>query len=244
MTEYRQWRTGAVFHANIIVAEALAKNGVSQAIDLQLDNNNENRAGYARIATFLLSGMAQSTKKGVATRAVLVNYASDNGNSDYTAQLAIGGQQTGLPSKTPASAPSQVPQADSVSVKYDITWCVVLACPLYFERLVGLTTPPTAVSGLCKIPVPAPSVALVFLSDEALTNSGGAARDASGSTLPFATTYTSGKVHTTIDLAALATSNGRNGSLPLGATYVQGRSGERLGLGWLEVLRTFGGALR
>ncbi|KAG8972771.1 hypothetical protein FRC05_009601 [Tulasnella sp. 425] len=209
MTEYRQWRTGAVFHANIIVAEALAKNGVSQAIDLQLDNNNENRAGYARIATFLLSGMAQSTKKGVATRAVLVNYASDNGNSDYTAQLAIGGQQTGLPSKTPASAPSQVPQADSVSVKYDIT-----------------------------------CVALVFLSDEALTNSGGAARDASGSTLPFATTYTSGKVHTTIDLAALATSNGRNGSLPLGATYVQGRSGERLGLGWLEVLRTFGGALR
>lgn len=47
MTKYRQWTTGAVFYSNIVVAEALGKSGVSQVIDLQLDDNNENRAGYA-----------------------------------------------------------------------------------------------------------------------------------------------------------------------------------------------------
>ncbi|KAG8940870.1 hypothetical protein FRC04_004980 [Tulasnella sp. 424] len=212
MTKYRQWTTGALFYANIVVAEALGKGGASQVIDLRLDNNNANRAGYAIY------------EKGTATRAVFINYVSDPGNSDYTVQLAIGGQQTGLPSKTPSSVQVKYLKADSVSIKYNITWAGQTMGQQYASdgRLYGDASIQTiqcdTAAGLCNIPVPAPSVALVFLSDEALQNSGGVSGDATGSTLTFATTYTSGKVHATIDLAALATSNGRNGSLPLGAT--------------------------
>lgn len=112
-------------------------------------------------------------------------------------------------------------------------------------------------TGLCDIPVPSPSVALVFLTDEAFTNSGGTSGDASGSTLTFATTVTSGKVHPSMDAAALLSSNGRNGSLPLGATSKGGalnswsEQGVRLAGGaaqlwWsvaITVLGVVGGAL-
>ncbi|KIO18114.1 glycoside hydrolase family 79 protein [Tulasnella calospora MUT 4182] len=212
MTKYRQWTTGAVFYANIVVAEALGKGGASQVIDLQLDNNNENRAGYAIY------------EKGEATRAVFINYVSNPGASDYTVQVAIGGQQTGLPNKTPTSVKVKYLRADSVSVKYNITWAGQTMGQQYASdgRLYGDAEVQTiqcdTTTQLCDIPVPSPSVALVFLTDEAFTNSGGAAGDATGSTLTFATTVTTGKVHATIDLAALATSNGRNGSMPLGAT--------------------------
>lgn len=47
MTHVRQWSTGAIFYSQIVVAEALGKSGNSRVIDLYLDNNNNNRAGYA-----------------------------------------------------------------------------------------------------------------------------------------------------------------------------------------------------
>lgn len=73
-------------------------------------------------------------------------------------------------------------------------------------------------AGTCSIKVPAPSVALVFLTDAAYQNSGGLSGELSGDVLTYPTTTTTGKAKATIDLAALATSNGRSGSNPLGAT--------------------------
>ncbi len=69
-------------------------------------------------------------------------------------------------------------------------------------------------AGTCTINVPAPSVALVFLTDEAFQNSGNGA----SSTETFATTTTTGKGATKLFMnpAALATSNGRSGKDPLG----------------------------
>lgn len=63
---------------------------------------------------------------------------------------------------------------------------------------------------ICDIPAPSPNVALVFLTNEAFTNSGGTSGDAPGSTLTSATTITNGKVHTMIDETPLATSNVRS----------------------------------
>lgn len=72
--------------------------------------------------------------------------------------------------------------------------------------------------GTCSIPVPAPSVALVFLTDAAYEESGGLSGEQSGVTLTYPTTTTTSKAKATINLAALATTNGRSGSNPLGAT--------------------------
>ncbi|KAG8988917.1 hypothetical protein FRB90_002499, partial [Tulasnella sp. 427] len=183
MTKYRQWTTGAIFYSNIVVAEALGKSGHSQVMDLQLDNNNENRAGYAIY------------EQGVATRAVFINYVSNPGASDYTVQLAIGGQQTNLPSKTPLSVRVKYLRADSVSVKYNITWANQTMGQQYASdgRLYGDVDVQTIQcdtnTNLCNIPVPSPSAALVFLTDEAFTNSGGNTADGSESTLTFPTTY-------------------------------------------------------
>ncbi len=78
------------------------------------------------------------------------------------------------------------------------------------------TVPCDQNAGTCSINVPAPSVALVFLTDEAYQNSGGDETE----TETFATTTTTGKHATrmTIDPALLATSNGRNGQVPLGTS--------------------------
>ncbi|KAG8943789.1 hypothetical protein FRC04_002483 [Tulasnella sp. 424] len=102
-----------------------------------------------------------------------------------------------LDASAPASAPSQVPQADSLSVEYNITWAGQTMGQQYasngrlYDDASIQTDQCNTTAGLCNIPAPIPSVALVFLSDEALTNSGGVAGDASGSNLTFAPTSTS-----------------------------------------------------
>lgn len=71
----------------------------------------------------------------------------------------------------------------------------------------------------CAIPVHAPSVALVFLTDEAYANSGGEdGQQSNGDVLTFATTTTTGRAKPTIDMQAVATSNGHSGSFPMMAT--------------------------
>lgn len=71
-----------------------------------------------------------------------------------------------------------------------------------------------AADGTCNIPVPGPSVALVFLNDAAYQNSGGDI----ATPVTFATTTTTHRVIASMDPAALAASNGRSGQDPLGAT--------------------------
>ncbi|KAG8694823.1 hypothetical protein FRC08_008238 [Ceratobasidium sp. 394] len=75
----------------------------------------------------------------------------------------------------------------------------------------------TCENGACAIPLKAPSLALVFLTDQALRDS---SPDPSA-TQTFPTTFLTKVRHTaTIDQAVLATSNGRGGSRgnPLGST--------------------------
>ncbi|KAG8980670.1 hypothetical protein FRB93_009077 [Tulasnella sp. JGI-2019a] len=184
-----QWTTGPIFYANLVVAEALGQSGKAQVIDLALDGNNPNRAGYA-----VYEG-------GVASRVLLVNYVTESGPG-YTTQIAIGGQSTGLPSTTPPSVRVKylLAGSHSVSENYNVTWSGQTMGGLSQSdgKLSGTPDVQTiqcdAQSGLCSIPVPAPSVALVFLTDAAFANSGGADGSAivSGQLGPAANNTTTG----------------------------------------------------
>lgn len=73
--------------------------------------------------------------------------------------------------------------------------------------------------GTCQVQVPAPSIALVFLTDDALTDSDG------GPTQTFATTLHT-KAHNTVqvDASVLATSNGHKAFANIGGSTSQGQS--------------------
>ncbi|KAG8983833.1 hypothetical protein FRB93_006940 [Tulasnella sp. JGI-2019a] len=213
MTKYYKWSTGPIFYSNLIVAEALGKSGNARVTDLYLDGNNANRAGYA-----VYEG-------GAASRVLLINYVTEPGTGDYVANIAIGGLDTGLPSLTPASVRVKylLSASNSVAEKFNITWSgqTMGGMNAADGRLTGTPNVQTiqCANGQCAIPVPAPSIALVFLTDAAYANSGGEdGQQSDGSILTFATTTTTGKHKATIDPAALATSNGHSGSFPLMAT--------------------------
>jgi hypothetical protein len=76
-----------------------------------------------------------------------------------------------------------------------------------------VTVPCDAGSNTCNVTVPAPSFALVFLTDSAVTNAGGQTLAAS----TYATTAATKLKNTaTIDAQALQTSNGMNGKSRIG----------------------------
>ncbi|KAG8944488.1 hypothetical protein FRC00_010559, partial [Tulasnella sp. 408] len=211
MTKLRKWNTGPIFYAQLISAEALGKSGNARVIDLGVDNNSDNRAGYAIY------------ENGIASRMLFVNYvqptAGPNAN-DYIATFAVGGAQTGLPSVTPATIKVKYLRADSINSKDNITWAGQTFGSQFMSdgRLQGdleiIEIQCNTADGTCSVPVPGPSVALVFLTDSAVEYSGADITQAE----TFATTVTTGNSLPTMDQAALMSSNGRNGSDPLGST--------------------------
>lgn len=212
MTHIRKWNTGPIFYAQIVAAEALGKSGNARVIDLMLDNNSANRAGYAIY------------ENGVASRLLLVNYvqpavAGSNAN-DYLATFAIGGGQTGLPAITAASVKVKYLRAASVNSKDNITWAGQTFGQQFMSdgRLYGdldvQTIQCNPADGTCNIPVPGPSVALVFLTDAAYQNSGADV----ATPMTFATSTTTQRLLLTMDEAQLNSSNGRSGADPLGTT--------------------------
>lgn len=82
-------------------------------------------------------------------------------------------------------------------------------------------------AGTCSITVPAPSLAIVYLTDAAFQNSGGISGEAADIQMTYPTTTTTGKkAKPTIDIASLLQSNGRNGQVPMGATSKGGATSE------------------
>ncbi|KAG8995622.1 hypothetical protein FRB90_000137 [Tulasnella sp. 427] len=209
MTSVRKWNTGAIFYGQLVAAEALGKSGNARVIDLYIDSNAYHRAGYAIY------------ENGVASRLILINYVQPTtpGANDFVATFAVGGGQPGLTPVTPASVKVKYLLADSVNSKDNITWAGQTFGQQFMSdgRLQGdvnVTTIQCNTSdGTCNIPVPGPSIALVFLTDSSLVESGEDTQ-----TQTFATSTTTARVAVTIDQAVLATSNGRSGSNPLGTT--------------------------
>lgn len=61
-------------------------------------------------------------ENGNPVRVVLFNYIDDStGANDYTANIAIGGQQTGLTSTTPSSVKVRYMRAPSLG-SHNVTW--------------------------------------------------------------------------------------------------------------------------
>ncbi len=102
--------------------------------------------------------------------------------------------------------------ADSVSQKYNFRWAGQTFGNIFESdgRLMGQEDIKTVTcdqnTNTCPITVPAPGFALVFLNDEAFTETDGA------SPMTFATTAVTKTINTaTVDQAVLSTSNGHSG---------------------------------
>ncbi|CAE6440066.1 unnamed protein product [Rhizoctonia solani] len=200
------WTTGAIYYSSLLIAEAFGKTGNAQIVDLYANSNNDNTPAYAIY------------ENGNPVRVVLFNYIDDSsGANDYTANIAIGGQQTGQTSTTPSSVQVRYMRAPSLG-SHNVTWAGQnLGGELGSDgRLQGtqetVTIQCDTTAQTCAIPVKAPSIALVFLSDSALTDSS----PDSTVTQTFPTTAITNKpaggVTISVDPSVLSTSNGRGGA--------------------------------
>ncbi|KAI0051175.1 glycoside hydrolase family 79 protein [Auriscalpium vulgare] len=197
---YRQWTIGPVYYAALVMAEALGPSNASQVVDLNMNSGNTFTPGYAIY------------ENGSPTKLVLFNFVTDNSTaSDYTASISIGGGQTGQPGASPSQVKVKYLRAESVSQKGNFTWAGQ-TLGQHFEsdgRLTGDVDVQTVTcdgNNVCAVTVPAPSVALVFLTDDsysAVTPS---------DTLTFPTSVQTRTVNTIyIDPSAIKTSNGHWG---------------------------------
>ncbi|QRV79270.1 glycoside hydrolase family 79 protein [Ceratobasidium sp. AG-Ba] len=200
------WTTGAVYYSTLLVAEAFGQSGDAQIVDLAMNGNNALTPGYA-----IYEG-------GNPTRLVLFNYIDDaSGANDYTANIAIGGQQTGLASTTPTSVNVRYMRAPALG-SHNITWAGQnLGGELGSDgRLNGAVETVTiqcdTTAQTCAIPVKAPSIALVFLTTTAMQAS--SPQDSVTQTFPttILTAKYAGGITISIDPSALAVSNGRGGA--------------------------------
>lgn len=151
------WTTGSIYYSALIVAEVFGSSNNSQIIDLW------------PAAEFFPQYIIY--EDGLPVRAVLFNYVTDgSGGSDYTATLSFNGSTIG------DTVSVRYFRAASVSEQINITWAGQTMGGYQYAsdgRLSGeLTTEQvTCSNGECAITVPAPSIAVVFFTDQALTDS-------------------------------------------------------------------------
>jgi hypothetical protein len=94
-----------------MVTEAMGTNNASQVVDLLPNGANTYTPGYAIY------------ENGNAVRLVLINFLNDpTGNSDYTANVLIGGGTSNQPASTPSQVFVRYLLAPSVTEKYNISW--------------------------------------------------------------------------------------------------------------------------
>jgi len=196
---FHQWTIGPIYFSTLIVAEALGSSNTAQVLDLNANGDNIYTPAYAIY------------EQGTVARVALFNYMTDpSGANTYTASISIGGGQTGQPNGTPPSVRVKYLSAASVAQKDNITWAGQ-SFGNNFEsdgRLKGDLDVRTVecANNICQVQVPAPGFALVFLTDNAYSES------TPQSTQTFPTTVQSRVRNTaTIDPSVLATSNGSNG---------------------------------
>ncbi|KAL7419236.1 hypothetical protein Q5752_006073 [Cryptotrichosporon argae] len=191
----REWTTGSVYYSSLVVAEALGSSNASQVVDMLQSADDMYNPVYAIY------------ENGAPTRAVLFNYVTDaSGASDYTATIS-------LPS-TPTNATVRYLRAPSVTEQYNITWAGQTLGTSYEcdGRMYGdvVTEQLTCADNACTVTVPAPAIAVVFFSADALD----ASSVSDTATATYATTVV-GTGSATVNPSVLATSNGQNG--PLGS---------------------------
>lgn len=206
-----QWTTGSVYYSTLVVAEIFGKSRNSRIVDLAADNANIYHPAYA-----VYEG-------DTPTRIVLFNFISDESgasNLDVTINLA----------DNPIAGPVHVRyfSAASVSEQYNITWAGQTMGTSFNSdgRLYGdeQTVEIQCTDGNCVIPVQAPSIAVVFLDQEALDDSSVPAT----ATQSFSTTVI-GEGMATVNPGALETGNGQDPNLS--GSNSKGSRGEDSGAG-------------
>ncbi|KAF5353171.1 hypothetical protein D9757_012643 [Collybiopsis confluens] len=224
---FHQWTIGPVYYSTLILAESFGLSNQSQILDLGANSNNIYTPAYAIY------------ENGNPVRVALFNYITDpSGASDYTVSIAVGGGQTGTANGTPGQVKVKYLLAPSVSEKSNITWAGQTfgdhfasdGRPMGTETI--QTIPCDTSSNTCSIKVPAPGFALVFLTDDALVESG-----SGDATTTFPTTaYTKLGNTATVDPRVLATSNGDRGSGNLGSTSKGSASNGAMDNSWRGVM--------
>ncbi|KIR52771.1 hypothetical protein I315_04634 [Cryptococcus gattii Ru294] len=223
----RQWTPGSVYYSAVVIAEAFGKSNTSKIVDLTPSPEND--------ANYIYHPVYAIYENDVVARMVLFNFIDDStGGSDLQVTINIQNQ-------SPTQVQVRYFRADSVSEQYDIYWANQTLGHSFASdgRLYGglETITITCDGGACIVPVPAPSVALVYLTDAALEESS-VSEDVT-STYP---TTILGFGSATVDVGSLSTSNGKEGSgqgstSKGGATSSAGRKmewmGGLLGLGLL-----------
>lgn len=188
-SSFSSWTVGPIFYAAVVVAEALGTQ-TSQVLDLGANSQSIFTPAYAIY------------ENGAPVRMVLINYITDpSGQSTYTAQISVG-------NVTPSQIKVKYLSGYSVSDKYNFTWAGqsmggVSESNGLFTGQENITTIPCN-GGTCNVTVPAPAVALVFLSDSAIET---AASPTSFTTSVFTKTHNTA----TVAKSVLATSNGHSG---------------------------------
>ncbi|KAG8698999.1 hypothetical protein FRC08_005555, partial [Ceratobasidium sp. 394] len=183
----------------LAIAESIGRSGQAQVADLQIGGPN----GIYTPAYTIVEG-------GNPVKVALFNFISDNSTaSDYEAVITVPATQ--------AQVRVKYMNADSASSKQNITWAGQTLGETFHVsdgRLMGgldIQTVPCQ-SGTCRVPMKAPSFALVFLTDQALND----ITPTGVATETFATTVTTrrhGRI--LIDPSVLATSNGDGGAQEL-----------------------------
>lgn len=214
MSRIYEWTTGSVYYSTLLVAELFGRGENSRIIDIShtssIPVNTETQYNEDGTTYDITSSDDQFHPTYLVydgdtpQRAALFNFISDNtGASDAQVTLNFNN----------VAAPSQVfvryLRASQVEEQYEIYWGGQTMGPSFTSTgvLRGDVQTDTiqCENGNCVIPVPAPAVALVFLSQEALDASTPGEEAA-----PFATTII-GTGDATVDPRVLETSNGRNG---------------------------------
>ncbi|KAM5530653.1 hypothetical protein V8D89_015674 [Ganoderma adspersum] len=215
------WTVGPIMYSTLVLAEALGTTNTSQVMDLFANSNADQTPAYAIY------------ENGALARMVLMNYMTEqSGQGAYTATISVGGGQTGEANATPSQVKVKYLLAPSVAEKDNVTW----ASQTFggrFEcdgRLSGTEVIQTiscdTTANTCQIPVPAPGVALVFLSSTAQGET-----DPS-QTQTYATTAVTKSANTvSVDASVLATSNGQSGKDRSLSSTSQGSSDARRTVG-------------
>ncbi|KZV91537.1 hypothetical protein EXIGLDRAFT_769782 [Exidia glandulosa HHB12029] len=183
------WTVGPTMYAILLVAEALGQTGHARVADLGANAGNQYTPGYVIY------------EDNQPARVVLLNYMSDtSGASDYTAHISTSASEVKV----------RYLIAPQVSMKTNITFAGQ-SFGGYFESdglLRGDHTTETVncSGGSCAIQVPAPGIALVFLTDSAYQPDDDMAT--------YASTHITAMHNTAVvDPSALQTGNGMNGAL-------------------------------
>lgn len=208
---FHRWTVGPIYYSALVTAEALGPTNTAQVVDLGANSNNPLTPAYG------------IWEHGSLSRVLIINFANDpSGANTLAVDLSI-------PDGTlPTQVDVKLLLAENVTQKGNFTWAGQTyggnfgsdGRPIGTENTApttcGVPADGSSQTPVCRINVPAPGAALVFLSSRAAV-----AEVAGAASTTFSTSTLTMSALPSIAPSDLAGSNGHGGSankLPLGAT--------------------------